>query len=391
MTARPFAQIREGEIGRSEHRITADELDAFIALSGDVNPLHVDAAFARRHGFRGRVVHGMLVSAHLSRVLGTVLPGPGAVWLSQDTRFRAPAYVDDVLEIVVRVTHRSDGLRTLVLQTEVRNQRKEILLTGEAKIMMVAPSGQLPWTELVAVVTGGGRGIGAAICEALGAKGARVVVNYRARAQEAEAVAARIKASAGEAIAVQADVSDQAQAQRLASAALEAYGRVDVLVNSATPPIVRKPLLELTWEEVDAYWNVYAQSSFILAQRLVPGMKERGFGRIVHVLTTAMWGTPPAGVAGYIAAKSGAWGLAKGMAVELAPFGITVNAVSPSAVVTEQWDDTSDARLRALARSVPAQRLPSPDEVAAAVTFLAGSDGAYLTGANIPLAGGEVM
>jgi 3-oxoacyl-[acyl-carrier protein] reductase len=109
------------------------------------------------------------------------------------------------------------------------------------------------------------------------------------------------------------------------------------------------------------------------------------------VLTTAMWGTPPVGNSAYVAAKSGLWGLAKGMAVELAPFGITVNAVSPSAVVTDQWEGESDRRRRAMAMAVPAKRLASPEEVAATVCFLAGDEGAYLTGANLPVAGGEVM
>jgi NAD(P)-dependent dehydrogenase (short-subunit alcohol dehydrogenase family) len=120
-------------------------------------------------------------------------------------------------------------------------------------------------------------------------------------------------------------------------------------------------------------------------------MRERGFGRIVHMLSTAMWGAPPAETGAYVTAKSALWGLAKAMAVEFAPFGITVNAVSPSAVMTEQWDDVSDNRRRAMSMRVPAQRLASPDEVAAAVLHLVGNDAAYLTGAHFPVAGGEVM
>ena len=104
-----------------------------------------------------------------------------------------------------------------------------------------------------------------------------------------------------------------------------------------------------------------------------------------------MWGVPPAGTAGYVAAKSGLWGLAKAAAAELAPHGITVNAVSPSAVMTDQWENTPENRRRGLALRIPAQRLASPEEVAETIVYLAGPGAGYVTGANFPVAGGEVM
>ena len=389
--ARPFAQLEEGESVSWRHTVAAEEVEAFVSLSGDDNPLHLDDVFARQNGFRGRVVHGMLLGAFLSRVLGTLLPGPGVLWLAQTMRFQRPVYVGEAITIDVRITHKSEDLRTLVLETTVHTGEGEVALTGEAKAMMLQTVQTVPWNEMVAVVTGSGRGIGAAVARALGAKGARVVVNYRDRAESAEAVVGEIASAGSEAVSIRADVSTPEGAAELAAAALKRFGRVDVLVNNATPPIERKPLLELEWEEVDRYWQTYVQSAFTLARELVPGMRERGFGRIVHVLTTAMWAAPPPDVAGYVAAKSGLWGLAKVMAVELAPLGITVNAVSPSAVMTEQWDDVSDSRRRALTLRIPARRLPSAEEVAETVVYLASNEAAYVTGTNFPIAGGEVM
>ncbi len=249
----------------------------------------------------------------------------------------------------------------------------------------------VPWTERVALVTGGSRGIGAAVAAALGRERARVVVNYRSGADAAAEVVGTIEAGGGQAVAVRADITEAEGVQQLADAALEAFGRVDVVVNNATPLIERKPLEEVEWEEIDRYWRAYVQGPYLLAQRLVPGMKERGYGRFVHMLTTAVWGTPPPHMAGYVTAKSALWGLAKSMAVELAPYGITVNAVSPSAVITDQWSAEPEARRRSLALKVPAQRLASPQEVAATVMFLLGEQGGYMTGANLPVAGGEVM
>jgi len=391
MTSRPFASLAEGEVARWSHEITGSDVDEFARLSGDENPLHMDDEFARRQGYRGRVVHGMLLGAYLSRVVGTVLPGPGVVWLSQDVRFANPAYIGDTIEVCVHVKHKSPALRTLVLESTITNQRGDKLVIGEGKMMMLAQKTTVPWTEMVALVTGASRGIGAATAQALGERGASVVVNYHQNKEAADGVVAAIEQAGGKAVAVQADVGDEASTVALADAAVEAFGRVDAVVNNATPTIERKPLEELSWSEVDRYWRFYVQSAFLLTERLLPGMKERGFGRFVHMLTTAAWGTPPPNVAGYVAAKSGLWGLTRSLAVELAPHGVTVNAVSPSAVITDQWAEASDSRRRALAMSVPAQRLASPEEVAATIMFLLGEEGSYVTGANLPVAGGEVM
>ena len=254
------------------------------------------------------------------------------------------------------------------------------------------PTDRTPaWNEYVTIVTGGGRGIGAAVALGLGERGARVVVNYRKGADAAVAVAEAVQAAGGDAIAVQADVTEVGAGAALVAAAQERWGRVDAIVNNATPAIERKPFEELEWEEVDRYWQTYVRSAFTLTQAALPGMKERGFGRIVHVLTSAIWGKPPVNSAGYVAAKSGLWGLTKAMAVELAPHGITVSALSPSAVMTDQWEGSSDRQRRALALALPAQRLATPEEVARTVAFLLGPEGAYLHGANVPVAGGEVM
>jgi 3-oxoacyl-[acyl-carrier protein] reductase len=371
--------------------VTAEEVDAFARLSGDLNPLHTDAGYAGRQGFSGRVVHGALVGAFLSRVLGMELPGPGAMWLSQSTRFLQPVYIGDRIEVRVTVKHKGEALRALLLETVVTNQRGDVVLQGEAKVMMLEQTRKLPWNETVALVTGSSRGIGAAIALALGRKGARVAVHYHTRRESAEEVAAGVRAAGGEAAVLEADLNSVDSLRALAAKTRERFGPVHVLVNNASPRIERKPATELSWDEMERYWSAYVRSAHVLGQELIPGMKEQGHGRIVQVLTSAIFNTPPPELGAYVAAKAALWGLSKVLAVELAPHGITVNAVSPSAVVTDQWEGVPDTRKRAMALRNPMRSLATPEDVANAVVHLAGEEARYVTGQNLLLTGGEVM
>lgn len=391
MSGVPVARLTVGDEESWTHRVSAADVDRFAELSGDVNPLHMDAGFARRHGFRGRVVHGMLLAAYVSRQLGTRLPGFGALWLGQEMRFPRAVCVGDSIEVRVRVKHVAPNLQTLVLETTILNEDGETVMSGEAR-MMAMPSGERPeWSDTVAIVTGGSRGIGAAVCAALGARGASVVIGCNSGTDAARGVAETVDSAGGTGLVAAADLSAAGGGKALAETALERFGRADIVVNCASPPIVRKSFEETEWGDVDEFWRVYVQSFFELSKAVVPEMRSRGFGRFVHVLTSAIWGAPPPSTSGYVAAKSAAWGLARGMAVDLAPDGISVNAVSPSAVVSDQWSEEPDARLRAVAAKIPLRRLAGVEEVAAAVLFLAGEGGDYITGANLPVAGGEVM
>jgi 3-oxoacyl-[acyl-carrier protein] reductase len=391
MRPRPFAAIEVGTSAVWSHEITAAEVDAFAQLSGDRNPLHMDDEFARRQGFSGRVVHGMLINAFLSRMLGMDLPGAGVLWLSQSTRFVQPTYIGSRIEVMTTVKHKSESTRSLVLETLVRDARGETVLTGESKVMVLGQVPAVPWTETVVLVTGASRGIGAASALAFGSRQSKVVVNYHSRRDRAEEVVAAIGAAGGRAIAVQGDVSTEAGAGAVAETTLERFGAIHVLVNNASPRIEGRPLTETGWGEMERYWRAYVQAAFLLGQKLVPAMKAQGYGRIVNILSSAVFGTPPVNLAAYITGKSALWGLSRAMAVELAPHGITVNMISPAAVLTEQWEGAPESRRRAMAMRTPMRELASPEDVANALLYLASDQGRSITGHNLLLTGGEVM
>ena len=226
-----------------------------------------------------------------------------------------------------------------------------------------------------AVVTGGGRGIGAAVARALAAAGARVVVAART-IDEIEQVAADIRAGGAEAWALPCDVSDETSVRALGRAVHERLGSVDVLVNNAGVSS-SSPLVKITLEEWNRVLGTIATGTFLCTREFLPGMLERGFGRIVNVASVA--GLDGAKyIAHYSAAKHAVIGLTRTAALEVAGKGVTVNAVCPAYVDTTMTERTvanvqartgmaREAALKAVLGTVGQQRLVTPQEVAFAV------------------------
>jgi 3-oxoacyl-[acyl-carrier protein] reductase len=231
----------------------------------------------------------------------------------------------------------------------------------------------------IALVTGGSRGIGAAVAMALADAGAAVAVNYRERAAEAEAVVAGIKDRGGRAIAVAADVSQAAAVAKMIDNVATALGPIDILVNNAGVAIVRG-IDDLTESDFDLTIAVNLKSAFLCTQAVLPAMRAKKWGRIVNISSGAARGAGAIGVH-YNASKAGMEGLTRGYAARLVKQGITVNAVAPSLIETDMMRGRAD-----LAARIPLGRLGQPDEVAQAVLMVLGND--YMTGQTIMLNGG---
>jgi len=231
----------------------------------------------------------------------------------------------------------------------------------------------------VALVTGASRGIGAAVAVALSEAGAAVAVNYRERADAADALVADISRAGKRAIAVAADVSLASEVAKMVERTTTALGAIDILVNNAGIAIVRG-VDDLSEDDFDRTIMVNLKSAYLCTQAVLGSMRAKNWGRIVNISSGAARG---AGTIGphYNASKAGMEGLTRGYAARLVKQGITVNAVAPSLIDTDMMSGRPE-----LAARIPLGRLGHPEEVAQAVLMMLGN--AYMTGQTIILNGG---
>ncbi|MBQ5636855.1 MAG: 3-oxoacyl-[Selenomonadales bacterium] len=241
----------------------------------------------------------------------------------------------------------------------------------------------------VALVTGASRGIGRAVAIRLAKSGAKIAVNYAGNQAAAEEVKQIIEENGGEAILVQADISNAESVDAMVAAVMEAFGRIDILVNNAG--ITRDTLL-MRMKEAD--WNAVIQTNltgvFYVTKAVSKIMMKQRYGKIVNMSSVVgLMGN--AGQANYAAAKAGVIGFTKSMAKELAARNITVNAIAPGFIATDMTAVLSDKVKEDLATKIPMGRLGEADDIASAVLFLVSDSASYITGQTLNVDGGMVM
>ena len=246
-----------------------------------------------------------------------------------------------------------------------------------------------PMQDKVALVTGGSRGIGRAIALKLAEQGANVAVLYAGNAEAAEATVRDIEALGRKALAVQCDVADFDQVTAAVSQVKEALGGVDVLVNNAG--VTKDKLaLRMSPEDFDRVLSVNLNGTFHMIRALYADFMRRRSGRIINIASIAgVMGN--AGQANYAASKAGVIGLTKTIARELAPRGVTCNAIAPGFIETDMTANMNQAAFEAMTKTIPLARVGKPEDVASLAAFLAGDGAAYITGAVIHVDGGLYM
>ncbi len=241
-----------------------------------------------------------------------------------------------------------------------------------------------------AIVTGASRGIGAAIARALASNGAQVVINYLKQKDAAEGVLKEIKEKGGKGMTAQADVTDRSAVEAMAASAIKEFGKIDVLVNNANIYFPVKPFIELGWDELEAKITGEMKALYNCSRAVLDGMLKRGSGKIIMV-SSGLSRHPGCGFSAHAAAKAAMDSLARVMAAELGPSGVTVNVIGPGLVRTDATAGLPEEMRKAIAQATPLKRIGEPRDIAGAAVFLSSSLSDYMTGEYLPVNGGSFM
>ena len=391
-----FKAIQVGDEAEIFHVITAEDVDAFIDLTGDNSPVHVDKDYASKTSLKKPVVHGMLTASFISAIIGKRLPGPGSLLYEQQLRFVAPVRVGTRIRVWVGVRHKSEAQRVVVLDTVVFDEHERRVIEGEVKVKILKQekTGEIEMSEKRAgavIVSGAGRGIGASLAKTLASEGYPVIINYFRSAGLAETLAEEIKQNGGRAVACRADVSNEREVKEMVDVALSAFQNIHGIVNNASGPIEIKDFAELTWDNFQRHIDIQLKGSFNVAKSVLPCFLEQGAGSIVNITSIAADNIPPAKWLPYTMAKSALVTFTKSLANDYGPKNIRVNCVSPGMTHTELIADIPEKTRMVAKMQTPLRRLATPVDIAETVCFLISDKAAFITGQNIRVCGGAVM
>jgi len=390
-----FESISVGDKAEIIHVITQSDINQFVELTGDDNKLHVDKKFASATSFKIPVVHGMLGASFISTIIGTKLPGDGAMWYSQKLEFLQPVRIGDELRITAEVIKKIDRTKTIVLLTDIFNQHRKKVTTGTAKVKLVEtilPKGKEKKTESqkTALIIGGTGGIGSAACIQLAKDGFDLAIHYYNNQNKADNLKKQIEKIGRKAVVVSGDIVSMPHVQEMKNKSIREVGNISVIVNCSTIPVPSIKFADLEWKDMQAHYDVNIRGSFNLLRAFVPTWEKEHFGKFI-ALTTLATEKPNAQWLPYITSKTALNGFVKALAFELAPKGIRINMVSPGMVDTPLIADIPEKVRLLSAAQTPLRSLATAQDVAGAVSFLASDKSNYLTGETIRVNGGQFM
>lgn len=390
-----FDDIKVGDVAELKHVLTNEDVQAFAALTGDFNPLHVDEEFAKRTLFQKPVVHGMLSASFISTIIGTLLPGGGALWMSQTLEFLRPAHIGNTIRVLATVKQRSPATRVLILSIVVSNQNGEELIKGESSVKVLELRNEenviRPNEKKTVLITGASGGIGASVARKLAGAGHAVIVHYHSSAVNAEQVVTKVLQADGRAIALKADITDADDVIRLFTEAQKTLGPVQAVVHCASPGNAPRPFDKLDWAAVQDQMDVNLKGAFNCAQAALPGMVAAKSGDLIFIGTVYADGVPPPQQARYVVAKSALTSLARCLAVEYGPSDVRVNVVAPGMTETGMIADLPDKVKMLTKMQTPLRRLAQPEDIADTIVFLLSPAARHITGQTIRVCGGSVM
>jgi 3-oxoacyl-[acyl-carrier protein] reductase len=397
LNMKKYEEIKIGDKEELSHTITQNDMDKFVQLTGDDNKLHVDAAFAGKTQFKKQVVHGMLGASFISTIIGTKLPGDGALWFSQTLEFILPVRLGDQITVQAEVIKKNDKENIIELKTEIFNQNRQVVTKGIAKVKVVEVAQETNAGEIIpaettktALVVGGTGGIGKAACIQLAKDGMNVIIHYHKNGNTAADIKADIEALGQSAITVQADILNEGDIKNLVQKGVRAFDKIDVIVNCAATVIPTIKFQDLMWDDYLKQVELNIKAPFMIIKEVVPHMIVHKYGKIINIGSLA-FEKPNADWSHYITAKGALAGFTKSLAIDLAPKGIRINLITPSMVSTDLTADIPEKIKLLTAAQTPLRRLATVKDVADAISFLASHRSDFITGETIRVNGGQVM
>ncbi len=392
-----YEEIKIGDRAEIKHKISKKDIEKFVDLTGDDNKLHIDEAYAKKTSFKKPVAHGMLGASFISTIIGTKLPGDGALWFAQNLEFLLPVRVNDEITIVAEVTKKYDRTQTIELSTEIFNQNRQKVLTGSAKVKVIPQETQNLENEVTnkvpaktALVIGATGGIGRAVVKKLAEQGYEIGLHFHSNFTLAEQLKKDVEKIGSKAFYVKANLLKEDDIKELVSNVDRKFGRLSILINAATLSLPNIKFEDLIWEDIQKQIDINIKSNFYLIKALLPIMKEQKYGKIITLVTQAIE-QPNAEWLHYITAKSALSGFSKALAVELAKYGIRFNMVSPGMTDTDLISEIPKKARLLNAAKTPLKRIAATSDVANAILYLSQKESDFLTGETIRINGGQVM
>jgi 3-oxoacyl-[acyl-carrier protein] reductase len=392
-----YQEINVGDKQTLSHVITKVDIGKFVELTGDDNKLHVDEKFASTTHFKKPVVHGMLGASFISTIIGTKLPGDGALWFSQTLEFLLPVRIGDHLTVIAEVIKKNDKEQIIELKTEIYNQNKQIVTKGIAKVKVIEQ--EVPLEASIenketrvktALVIGGTGGIGSEVCLQLAKDGFNIALHYNSNIDKATELKKIIIEQGVKCIIINANINIESELKDMLTMIQRTFNTIDVLVNAAASNIPSVKFQDLEWSDYLKQLELNIKSVFNIMKIVVELMVNNGGGKIINIGSYSAE-KPNNDWSHYITAKSALIGLTKSLAFELAPKGININMVTPSLVSTELTADIPEKFKLLTASQTPLRRLAKASDVAGAISFLASEKANFLAGENIRINGGQIM
>lgn len=390
-----YSKINVGDTATITHTITSDDIKKFVDLSGDDNRLHIDSEFARKTSFKKPVAHGMIGASFISTIIGTKIPGDGALWYAQSLEFLLPIRIGDKIKIIATVLKKIDRQNSIELQTDIYNQDKQKVTSGVAKVKIiedeVVSNDQEVADEKTILIIGSTGGIGTQTARTLASEGYNLILHYHSNKAQANKLKKELESLTDKRIiVVKADILKDSDVIDMISELSRYFKKISGFVNASTLHFGNIKLENMEWSDISSQIDINIKSNLNIVKNITPLMQENKYGKIVFMTTQATeqynseW-------LHYITAKSALNGFAKALAVELAPKGIRVNLVSAGMTNTNLISDIPEKVKLITAARTPLRRLAEPQDVADAISYLISEKSDFITGETVRVNGGQVM